>query len=257
MIIFDSHLHTKFSTDSKMDIEDALRKAESLNIGLIITEHMDLKYPIEGNFFFNPEDYFNEYNKYRSSNTLLGIELGMRSDCVEDNRQIIENFPFDYVIGSIHLVDTVDIFREDFYAGRSKKETYEQYLTCMLECLKSHNFIDSLGHIDYITRYARYEDKEIYYDDFSDYIDEVLKTAVVSNIPLEINTRRLRDKAAADNLLKIYRRFYELGGRQVTIGSDAHNAAAIGNNINIALEIADRSNLKPVYFKERKMEYMK
>lgn len=257
MIIFDSHLHTKFSTDSKMDIEDALRKAESLNIGLIITEHMDLKYPIKGNFIFNPEDYFNEYNKYRSSNTLLGIELGMRSDCVEDNRQIIENYPFDYVIGSIHLVDTIDIFREDFYADRSKKETYEQYLACMLECLKSHNFIDSLGHIDYITRYARYEDKEIYYEDFSEHIDEVLKTAVVSNISLEINTRRLRDKAAADNLLEIYRRFYELGGRQVTIGSDAHNAAAIGNNINIALEIADRSNLKPVYFKERKMEYMK
>ncbi|MBL4937129.1 histidinol phosphate phosphatase [Clostridium sp. YIM B02515] len=256
-MIFDSHLHTKFSTDSKMDIEDAVKKAKELNIGLIITEHMDLKYPIKGNFIFNPEDYFNEYNKYRNSNTLLGIELGMRSDCVEENRQIIESFPFDYVIGSIHLVDTIDIFREDFYAGRTKKETYEQYLTCMLECLKSHNFIDSLGHIDYITRYARYEDKEIYYDDFSEYIDEVLKTAVVSNIPLEINTRRLRYKVAADSLLKIYRRFYEVGGRQVTIGSDAHNAAAIGNNINIALEIADRCNLKPVYFKERKMEYMK
>jgi len=257
MIIFDSHLHTKFSTDSKMDIEDAVKKAKELNIGLIITEHMDLKYPVKDSFLFNPEDYFNEYNKYRNSNTLLGIELGMRSDCVEENRQIIESFPFDYVIGSIHLVDTIDIFREDFYAGRTKKETYEQYLTCMLECLKSHNFIDSLGHIDYITRYARYEDKEIYYDDFSEYIDEVLKTAVVSNIPLEINTRRLRDKAAADNLLEIYRRFYELGGRQVTIGSDAHNAAAIGNNINIALEIADRCNLRPVYFKERKFEYMK
>ncbi|ERI92801.1 histidinol phosphate phosphatase HisJ family protein [Clostridiales bacterium oral taxon 876 str. F0540] len=256
-MIFDSHLHTKFSTDSKMDIEDALRKAESLNIGLIITEHMDLKYPVKDNFLFNPEEYFNEYNKYRNSNTLLGIELGMRSDCVEENRQIIENFPFDYVIGSIHLVDTIDIFREDFYEGRSKKETYEQYFACMLECLKSHKFIDSLGHIDYISRYARYEDKEIYYEDFSEHIDEILKTAVTSNIPLEINSRRLRDKVSADNLIKIYKRFYELGGRQVTIGSDAHNAAAIGNNINIALEIADRCNLKPVYFKERKMEYMK
>ncbi len=256
-MIFDSHLHTKFSTDSKMDIEDALKKAESLNIGLIITEHIDFKYPIKDIFLFNPTDYFNQYNKYRSSKTLLGVEIGMKDDCIEDNKHLIENYPFDYVIGSIHLVDNFELFKEDFYSGRSKKETYEQYLVCMLECLKSHNFIDSLGHIDYITRYARYEDKEIYYKDFSEHIDEVLKIAVVSNIPLEINTRRLRDKAAADNLLKIYRRFYELGGRQVTIGSDAHNAAAIGNNINIALEIADRSNLKPVYFKERKMEYMK
>lgn len=257
MNIFDSHIHTKFSTDSKMDIEAAIKRAEDLDIGLIITEHMDINFPIKDSFIFNPKEYFNEYSKYRSSRTLLGIELGMRNDCLQENRELIEGYQFDYVIGSVHLVDAVDLFREDFYIGRTKQKAYEHYLTYMLECLKSHNFIDSLGHIDYISRYARYEDKEIYYEDFSEYIDEVLKVAVQNNIALEINTRRLTDKTAAQNLISIYKRFYELGGRIVTIGSDSHNVQSIGSSINAALEIADKCNLKAAYFKERKVQYIK
>ena len=69
---------------------------------------------------------------------------------------------------------------------------------------------------------------------------------------LEINTRRLVTPDAREALLPVYHRFRELGGRLVTIGSDAHNAQDIGRGMDIALEMAAVCGLTPVYFKERK-----
>ncbi len=254
--MFDSHIHTKFSTDSKMDLEAAIKKAEEINIGIIITEHMDLNYPAEGSFVFNPANYFEEYAKYKSDKVLLGIELGMITDRVSENKKIIDSFPFDYVIGSTHLVDNVDIFQKEFYSGRSKKAAYEHYFSYMLNCLKTHNFIDSLGHIDFISRYSTYEDKEIYYEEFAEYIDEVLKAAVHNGKSLELNTRRLKDITAVKNLQKIYKRFYELGGRTLTIGSDSHAPSSIGIGFDTAKEIAENCSLKIVYYKDRKPQYI-
>lgn len=183
--------------------------------------------------------------------------MGMKIDKVDEINKIVEDNPFDYVIGSVHIVDYIDIFQHTFYEGRSKDETYKQYLKYMIHCLKTHDNIDSLGHIDYISRYSPYEDKEIYYEDYSDYIDEVLKILAFKEKAMEINSRRIKDANAVKNLMTIYKRFYELGGRLVTIGSDAHTPEAVGKNLYKAKEIAEECNLKPVYFKERKMLYMK
>lgn len=255
-MLFDSHLHTEFSTDSQMKIEEAIEKAEELNIGIVITEHMDINYPVPDNFIFNPEEYFKEYPKYRSDKVLLGIELGMQTNCVYESKALIEKYPFDYVLGSVHLVGGVDIYTDNYYIGRSKKETFDQYFRCMLDCLKSYNFIDSLAHIDYISRYAKYDDQELLYEDFSEYIDEVLKTAAQNNIALEINTRRFDNKESVKNVEKIYKRFYELGGRIVTIGSDSHSKAQVGYKLDVAKNIADSCGLKVVYYKNRKIEYV-
>lgn len=253
---FDSHMHTKFSTDSRMKLEEVMERINRLDMGAVITEHMDINFPIEGHFFFKVDDYFKEYSPYRSDNLLLGIELGMKMDCLGEAREMVSRYPFDFVLGSIHLVDNNDIYGKDFYMGRSKLETYRRYLEIMLECIKSYDFVDSLGHIDYIARYANYDDREIYYEDFHDYIDKVLRVVAQRDIALELNTRRLGDIRAAENLEKIYRRFYELGGRMVTIGSDAHMIDSVGSNFKIAEEIAERCGLRAVYFKERKPQYL-
>jgi histidinol-phosphatase (PHP family) len=254
--MFDSHMHTKFSTDSKMHIEEAISKAKELNLGIVITEHIDLNYPVPGSFVFNPKEYFNEYSKYRSNRVLLGVEIGMTNSLIDENKNIAIDHPFDYVIGSVHAVEDQDIFFEDFYKGRTKRDTYEHYFKYMADCLNTHTFIDCLGHIDYISRYARYDDKEAYYEDYSDFIDEVLKAAISNNKALEINTRRLTEASAVENLIKIYKRYYELGGRNVTTGSDAHGVTAVGSNLSKAKEIADLCNLKLVYFKNRKPEFI-
>lgn len=255
--MFDTHVHTQFSTDSKMNIEDAIAKAKKNNTQLIITEHMDFKFPKEGSFVFDVNEYFNQYIKYRSKDVLLGVEVGMKDDCIEESKELVISNPFDYVIGSIHLVDNYDLYYEEFYKGKEKKDSYDKYLNCMLSCVKNFNFIDSMGHIDYIARYAHYNDKELYYSDHSQIIDEILKTLINNDKCIELNTRRFDRKTAVDSLLPIYKRYAELGGRNITVGSDSHSPESIGSSLDLAKKIADQCKLKIVYFKERKIEYEK
>ncbi|WP_371372309.1 histidinol phosphate phosphatase [Sporomusa aerivorans] len=253
-MLFDTHIHTSYSNDSDMPAQTAIAKAAELGLGIIFTEHIDLAYPEPDTVTFDVGQYFKDYTPLKSDKVLLGIEVGMGSGCVEENRQVIARYPFDYVIGSIHAVDNMDIYRESHYHLRSKREVYIQYFEAMLTCLKAYDFVDSLGHIDYIARYARYKDTEVYYHEFSDWIDEILKFLAQNDKAMEINTRRLTSQAAVDILRPVYQRFYELGGRMVTIGSDAHRPEDIGRRVAAGYDLAADCNLKPVYFKQRKPE---
>lgn len=254
-MIFDSHIHTFFSTDSNMKITDAINMSNKHNIGLVITDHMDLNYPKEVGFRFDPKSYFKEHEKFRSDTLLLGIEIGMSLDFKEDNKKLIDSYEFDQVIGSQHTINNIDIGYSDIYSGLSYREVLIKYFQEICDCIKAHPYIDTLGHIDYISRYAPVRDGEIYYDKYSDLIDNVIKTCINTNTSMEINTRRIKNKVAFDNLRKIYSRYKELGGDYVTIGSDSHNPTAINNNFKEALLLCDLCNVKPIYFKNRKPEF--
>lgn len=255
--MFDTHLHTEYSTDSKMKINEVLDKINEYGIGAIITEHIDLNYRDKSMFNFNIKDYFENYSKYRGEKLLLGVEMGMCNKYSKDYAAISKEYPFDYIIGSLHEMYDTDLYEaRELYKSKNKKQLFEEYLEQILSCIETHPFINSLGHIDYIARCADYEDKEIYYEEFADYIDEVLKKLISKGISLELNTRRLGDKKALENLMKIYKRYFQLGGKYVTIGSDAHRPEDIGNNFILGKEFISYCDLKAVYYKKRNMEWV-
>jgi len=255
--MFDCHIHTKYSTDSKLEIEDVIRRTQNMCIGATITEHMDINFPKPNEYIFNVEDYFKEYEKFRNSKLLLGIEMGMMPSALAKCKSLSENYPFDYIIGSVHLVEGVDLFESEFYRNKTKKEVYSQYLNSILHSIKEYDFIDCLAHIDYISRYSQFSDKELYYEDYKEKLDVILKELAYREKALEINTKRFHEKSAVDNMKTIYKRFYELGGKLVVLGSDAHMEEAIGNNLNLAKELADSCKLNVVYFKNRSPQYYK
>lgn len=254
--MFDCHVHSSFSTDCRTDIKDIVKKGMESEIGITITDHLDLNFPRPNEFVFDFDDYFNEYTKYRSDRLLIGVEMGMQQCCCEENKKAVNKYPFDCVMGSIHLIYGEDVFDQSIYEGRNKKDIYERYFKCMLDFIKDYDFIDSLSHIDYIARYAPYADSEIYYDEFCDYIDSILKLLVERGQSIEINSRRLGEKKVYEPLIRIYKRFYELGGRTVTLGSDSHSTAGIGKHFDAAYEIAEKCGLKVVYYKERTPKYI-
>ncbi|NOH15671.1 histidinol phosphate phosphatase [Clostridium cochlearium] len=258
--MFDSHIHTNFSTDSKMTLDEVLEKSKKENIGVILTEHFDLKSLSPEEFIFDIEDYFKQYAPYRNEKLLLGLEMGMRPDCIEENKEISKKYDFDFILGSVHLAEHediyYDIYSEEFYKGRNKKEVYNNYLEHMLQCVKNYDFVDALGHIDYICRYARYEDTELYYDEYEEILNEIFKELSLKDKALEINTRRLGDKNTHKPLFQIYKNFRKLGGKYVTIGSDSHRDIDIGSNFKVARELAEESGLKLIYYKNRKPEFI-
>lgn len=257
-MIFDSHMHTEVSADSAMKAADALERAAKLGVGAVFTEHEDMDFPGEKDFTFSPEDYWKKYEALRGEGERLrlGVELGMQEGLAEKNRAFVKKVPFDQVIGSIHTLLGFDLYYETLYEGREKDEVYRLYLRAMASCVRSHGaFIDILAHIDYIARYAAYRDAELTYAVYGEEIDEVLAALIETDTVLELNTRRFDAPQGKASLVPIFRRYRELGGREVTLGSDAHDACAVAFAFCEAQDLAESLGLRIVTFFARRKEY--
>lgn len=253
-MLFDSHVHTKFSADSDMLATKAVARATSLNLGLVFTEHFDFGLVIDGKeFSFDSAAYMNEYKNFRGQNVRLGVEVGLRQIARTANEKFLAQADFDFVIGSIHLIDGSDIYHPEFYADKDKPTAYRKYFRQMLDEATACDF-DALGHIDYICRAAPYEYPEIDYPTFREEIDAILKVIVDREKVLELNTRRFDNICAIRELVPVYKKYRTLGGQFVTLGSDAHKVNAIGNYFDRALDFVHELDLTPVTFRERKLE---
>ncbi len=125
----------------------------------------------------------------------------------------------------------------------------------MLNVINKYDCFDSLAHFDYPCRYTKFENNEIALCDHHEILDEIFKTLISKGKVLEINTRRLDTKGTFNNMIDIYNRYKELGGKYITLGSDAHNVNAIATNFKNALSLTEILGLKPIYFKNRKPEF--
>jgi histidinol-phosphatase (PHP family) len=253
--MFDTHIHTTaFSTDAKMSAEAALARARKMGLGIIVTEHLDLDYPENPEaFLFDFADYFRQLGAKRAPDFLLGLELGLRPDCAAQNRDLVRGWPFDEIIGSVHVVKGVDIYGDTYTKDKSKEEAYRLYLTEMLHSIESFQDFDTLGHVDYISRYAVYDDPEITLRAFGEEWSAICRVLVTAGKALEINTRRLGNAAAQKALSALLSRYRELGGRYVTLGSDAHKEESLGYMLDYAWDMAEALSLQPVYFRKRQL----
>ena len=130
---------------------------------------------------------------------------------------------------------------------------YHEYFTVMRDEIYAHPFINALAHIDYIARNALFDNPEISYGEFTEDIDAVLRALIETETAIEINTRRLSVPRGIKELAPVYRRYHELGGRYITIGSDAHVPEGVGRNYDRARELACAFDLTIVTFREQKM----
>lgn len=255
--MFDCHIHTRhFSTDADMTIHECLNTLKEKNLGGIITEHIDYGYPNPEEFIFNIDEYFTSFSKYRNDTLKLGIEVGMQSCVTAKNKKLIQSYNFDLVVAAIHMVSGFDIYYEDFYKDKTKEESYNLYFETMLQGIYELADFDVLAHLDYITRYSPYKDKYIYYDIFKKYLDEILDYLIKNDKVLEINTRLFDDQKAISVIEKIVSVYKNMGGKYITMGSDAHIANNIGMYFDTASELANCYDLKPVYFDKRNMQYI-
>ena len=93
-----------------------------------------------------------------------------------------------------------------------------------------------LGHLDYIVRYGPYEDKTVDHQKYQDIIDEIFKTLIQKGKGIEVNTSGYRDlKTCGFPNFEQVQRYYDLGGRIITIGTDSHTSDRVGENcLNVA-----------------------
>lgn len=245
----DYHLHSSFSGDSETPMEDMIRQGIASGLtALCFTEHMDLDYVYElpqeeGMFELNAESYrqalFAFREKYRERIQLLfGIELGLQPHLAERLLTYTDNYDFDFIIGSSHLCNGKDPYYPSFYKGRSDEEAYREYFLSILENLKVFDNFDVYGHIDYVVRYGKTKDENYCYEAYQDIFEQILKVLIQKGKGLEINTGAISYGLKELNpCTAILRRYRQLGGELVTVGSDAHDTQNLARGFDRAAQI--------------------
>jgi len=172
---------------------------------------------------------------------LLGVESDFFPDQIGLYREIYEQYPFDYIIGSVHYVDGVSIFNRNRWKDldeAGKKEEKRRYYELIRESARTGLF-QILGHIDAMKGY---------YPAFSDIpaaeeIDNALRAVAEQGIAIEINTSgKTKDCGGwypSDDILERALHF----GVDVTFGSDAHTPERVADEWELV-----RKRLKEIGF---------
>ncbi|MCC8137520.1 MAG: histidinol-phosphatase HisJ family protein [Clostridiales bacterium] len=246
-IVYDFHLHSEFSADSDTPAEDMVRRACSLGLqGMCFTEHLDIDAPPDPNgadfTFLDLDAYFADLKilKDRYSGIIQigsGMEFGMLPHLAGELSSLNQNHPFDFIILSQHFVAGMDPYYPEYFSCRTEREGYEEYFRTEYECLKrfAAKDYDTLGHMDYIVRYGPNRNQNFSYQAYSDYIDPILRHLISHGKCLELNTGGYKYGLEEPNpCADIFRRYRQLGGELITIGSDAHKPQHLAYDFNRA-----------------------
>lgn len=236
-MLADYHLHTSFSGDSQTPPADQAEAACRLGIPEIcITDHHDYgtHEMTRLDFHLDLPAYFPAMEVLRKTYAkrlpiYTGIELGLMMRQKEYLEQLEKKLPVDFIIGSSHFVDGYDTYDPEYYAGRPEKESYLRYFVSTLERIRAMDCFDSLGHLDYIIRYGPNKNKNYDPADYMDVIDQILKTLIQKGKALECNTAGFKYGLNHPNPdERILKRYRELGGELLTVGSDGHRPNEVG-----------------------------
>ncbi len=246
MELYDNHNHSQFSFDGfRTSVEKSVLSAVEKGLkGICFTDHCDFGTPEMG--FEDPlKEVFDvaaqqeEIDRVRGLfpgiSILKGIEVGVNNKCREQLAEVLAEHSFDQIIASVHYLDGQDPFKGEYYIGKTWKEAYAYYLELLFEEMKwLGDRFDIMGHYDYVTRYGPYPETTITYRDFSDWMEPMLKYLAENGKALEINTKTYQDfKGRVPELdPDILKRYRELGGEIISLGSDSHNPDMIGFNFN-------------------------
>ncbi len=239
--MFDFHLHTTVSFDGISHAKDMAQAAKARGLREIcFTDHADFLYEKGGMQLYDLAEYSRAYDGLEIPSLTIrrGTELGLAAWSVEESEDFLAARPYDFVIGSVHYTEFGDPYYPEFWEGRSGKAAFLCYLEEVLRCVKLHKNFDVLGHLTYVCKSAHNPTHEpVHYEDFREITDEILRILVANGKGLEVNTSGV-DKAGA--LLpseKFLRRFRELGGEIVTVGSDAHDVTRVGQYVDDVLAL--------------------
>lgn len=246
-ILWDCHMHSSFSADSETPMEDMIQTAAEKGLaGICFTEHFDPDYPD------TPEDldFSLDIPAYRQKlenladafkdqiHVNFGIELGLQPHLAESFSALLKEVPFDFVIGSSHVVHGYDPYYPSFFEGRKESACYMEYFESILENVAAFDEMDVYGHIDYVVRYGPNQNRQYSYGRYKEILDEILRTLIRKNVGIELNTGGYHYGLGEPNpCVNIIRRYRELGGEIITIGADAHTPDKVAYAFDKAADV--------------------
>lgn len=284
-MLADYHIHCKYSDDSEEDLEKIIETAINKGIDEIcFTDHVDYGIKPDKDVFEKMDenakkdwikkigridlnvDYLNYFKeieelreKYKDKITIRqGLEFGMQVHTIKDFQKLFDKYKekFDFVILSCHQVNDKEFWTNEFQKGKSVDEYNAEYYEEIYRVMNRYSDYSILGHLDHIQRY----NETIYpFEKSREIIVKILKKVIEDNKGIEVNTSSfrygLKELTPERDILKLY---HGLGGKIITIGSDAHKAENVGERIPYIQEelkkigftdICTFDKMKPIFHK--------
>lgn len=267
-ILWDCHIHSSFSADSQTPMEDMIQGAVRQGLsGICFTEHLDPDYPD------TPDSitFSLDIPAYRQKLLFLkgkfgdkiqirfGIELGLQPHLRGYFERLLKETPFDFVIGSSHVVHGYDPYYPEYFKEREESCAYEEYFQSILENLHAFSEMDVYGHIDYIVRYGPNKNLSYSYKQYREILDEILRTLISKGVGIELNTGGYHYGLGEPNpCTDVILRYRQLGGEIITIGADAHAPDKIAYAFGKAARVLTECGFSYyTVFHDRKPEFIK
>ena len=118
---------------------------------------------------------------------------------------------------------------------------------------------DTLAHLDYIVRYAGSGHTSYHYDEYADVIDPILRYLIEHGKCLEVNTAGFKYELDHPNPCEeVLKRYRDLGGELITIGSDGHKPKHLAYDFNrLQSLLTDIGFQYYCIFQNRKPEFLR
>lgn len=245
------HIHSKFSFDSELEPEFIVENSIDKNYEIIsITDHLDFnpKDPAYGYYKYEDAEILNGrlQDKYNKIRVIFGVEIGYEKTREQEIKSYLYEKNFKIKIGSIHCMEDTIIsdwmkkFKDDeieYAAGLYYDELHNLILS------GSFNVI---GHFDYYKKYAMNTSIAMnIWKKFYLKIENIFKEGIDRDIFPEINTSGIRQQPKESypsiEILEIYK---DIGGRYISIGSDAHKKEDLDFGIIETEEIVKKFGFK-------------
>lgn len=252
--MFDYHVHSTFSVDCSIPMEDSCRAAVAAGVTEIaFTDHVDHEPADLGAGYYRPEAYLRELDRVRD--IFAGELVVLRGAEVDFNERIapqVEEFvdkygsEYDFVIGSVHYGEEGAIIFPEYFSDRSLDDVFFPYFERIEMAVKT-GWFNVIGHLDLPKRYAPKTHRD--YDPlrYRERLFPVFDAMIERGVGFEINTSGLRQTPKTSMPGPAVARWYvERGGSLITTGTDSHAAQTVGAGLIKTLDMLQLSGLNSV-----------
>lgn len=262
----DMHTHTQNSPDSKCPLDDMCLSQISKGTSVFAcTDHFDCELMDYVDYVGNIKKSVAEIDRCRQLfdgkiKLLKGIELAEGYMLPELAKWAASFADYDVIIGSVHSYTVggkLKIHSMEDFSTLSEEETYEVfnlYFDDIIKVLDAEVKVDILAHLTYPSRYinGKYARRENIMS-CEEKMRYILELIIRKDIALEVNTSNHKTDFKVfmphGEIIKMYR---EMGGKLITLGSDAHEAKHASIAFSEAAELIKSIGFSELYYYEKR-----
>lgn len=244
----DFHVHESHSSDAPLaTVEKYCRVAERRDIDEVcLTTHLILTGPDVQHGISQEKipEYLEEIQKAQSETSVelrSGLEIDWFPEVERQIEAIVEEYPLDYALGSLHYVRGIDIgsrrHAPAFFLGKNIEDAVDIYFDEWEKAVKSSLF-DVMSHPDYFRKYLGLtHDTPVHWESYGSKVYSAIDSLKSYDVGIEVNSSGWRHGIGdVYPILGFLSAAKEDGVDKVVVGSDCHRAEDLGVNTTRAAE---------------------